>query len=325
MKYNFYTVFDKGFLAKGLTLYDSVVRHCPKPFRFWIVCMDAETYDILAGMKLPSLFLLRLSDIEDDELRSVKATRSLREYCWGLKPSIATHIFTHYPDAETLMYLDGDLYFYSSIEPVYEEFGNNSVLIIPHHLPAGKKEKEKEVGIYNAGMLMFRNDARGRACLEWWRKECNAWCYAKPEPGKLGDQKYLDYFAEKFNGVYVLKNKAVDVAPWNIKNFRGKIKKASGGIMMDGEKLICFHFSSFTLYYPPSAFLPNNPNDAYGYSLPSIEKKLIYDEYADAVYSAIRRIHSVRPGFISGTTPRPKRLAQIKEMGIFFARKAVGR
>lgn len=327
MKYNFYTLFDKGFLAKGIVLYESVARNCPGPFRFWIVCLDNESYDLLKKLDLKSVILLHLKDIEDDDLRKAKQTRSLWEYCWTVKPSIATYIFTHYPDIETLMYLDGDLYFYSSLEPIYKELGNNSVLLFPHYLPEGKKEKEEEVGKYNAGMLLFRNDKNGRECLEWWRKECNAWCYAKPEPGKLGDQKYLDFFAERFKGVCVSKHKGIDVAPWNLKNHRGIIKKTKGKVFIGNEPLVNFHFSSLSLYYPFSSYLPNGPENSYGYTRQSLEKKLIYDEYIEKIYGAMERIRILKPGFTNGMLPRPNTQKQIQEMitaiGINTTKKAL--
>lgn len=314
MKYNFYTVFDKRFLAKGLALHESLKNHGPKEFRFFMLCLDNESHKILEELALQGVIPLALEDIEDDALREAKKTRTIEEYSWTLKPSIATYILKHYPDTETLFYLDGDLYFYSSPEPLYDEFEGYSVLLFPHHLPEGKKEKEQEVGRYNAGMIMFRNDERAKKCLEWWRKECNAWCFREPAPGKLGDQKYLDYFEEQFEGVLVTKNKGADVAPWNIKNYRGKIEKIDDEVFLDGHKLINFHFSSLSLYYPPSTILPNGPANTYGYTLASLEKKLIYDEYIKAVYGAIKRIRTIRPGFTFGTLPRPAPHRQIREM-----------
>ena len=320
MKYNFYTIFDKGFLAKGLVLYDSVKKYCPGKFRYFILCLDDVTHEILEEMALPSVILLTLNDIEDADLKEAKKTRTMQEYSWTLKPSVATYIFKHYPDAETVMYLDGDLYFYSSLEPIYEEFEGHSTLLFPHRLPEGKRAKEEEVGKYNAGMIMFRNDAKAKKCLEWWRKECNAWCYREPAPGKLGDQKYLDFFEEQFAGVHALAHKGVDVAPWNMKNYQGRIEKRDDGIFLDGNRLINFHFSSLSLYHPPSSLLPSGPTNVYGYTRPSPEKKFIYDEYIGKVYEAMRRIRKISPGFTDGTLPRPALPGQIKEMAALHAR-----
>lgn len=320
MKYNFYTIFDREFLAKGLVLYDSVTKHCPKNFNFFILCLDDTVYEILKKMNLPSVILLTLNDVENTELKEVRKKRTTREYSWTLKPSVANYIFINYPDIETVMYLDSDLYFYSSLEPIYEEFKGYSVLLFPHRLPEEKKEKENVVGKYNAGMLLFRNDINGRKCLQWWLKETNAWCHEIPEPEKYGDQKYLDFFEEQFEGVHVLTHKGVDVAPWNIKNYRGIVEERNNEIFLNGHKLINFHFSSLSLYYPCSRFLPSGPTNAYGYTRPSLEKKIIYDKYIKKVYESIRYIQKINPGFINGTLPRPRLFEQIKEMLILYTR-----
>ncbi|MDB5266919.1 MAG: hypothetical protein JWN89_734 [Parcubacteria group bacterium] len=313
MTYTFYTIFDTEFLAKGLALHDSLVRHCPGGFTLWVLCLDDKCFSILKELGLANTRFLSLQDIEDADLLEAKKTRTLREYSWTMKPSVANFLFTTYPNIETLFYLDSDIYFYHSPQPIYEEFEGHSVILFPHRLQGGKQAKENDVGKYNAGMIMFRNDTNGRACLEWWRQKCNEWCYHKEEPGRLGDQKYLDYFAEQFEGILVSKNLGVDVAPWNVKNYRGTIKKQNGTIMALGTPLICFHFSLFNFYYPSRFILPNGPTTSFDYTLPAPEKTLMYDEYIHKIFKEMKRIQKIRPGFKEGSKPRPNMFKQIRQ------------
>ena len=204
MKYVFCSVFDKGFLNRGLALYHSVAKNCHEPFRHFILCLDDEAYEILQALKLPGLVAVARHEWETDELKAVRATRSFAEYCWTLSAVSTAYTLERNPDAETVAYLDADLFFYNSLAPIYDAFEGHSTLIIPHHVTNQQKERETKVGKYNVGMLIFRNDTDGRACLAWWRDHCVEWCYDKPEPTRYGDQKYLDYFEEKFKGVYVL-------------------------------------------------------------------------------------------------------------------------
>jgi len=304
--YNIYTVFDKKFLASGLALHSSLIKHCPNDFHLWILCLDEEiTYKILEKLNLENVTLVHLKDVEDTELLEAKETRTLREYSWTLKPSVANFIFNKYPNIETLMYLDSDIYFYASPESIFNEIKDYSVLLFPHRLPEGKKNKEEIVGKYNAGMIVFRNDKNGRLCLDWWRKECNAWCYHLEEPGRLGDQKYLDFFAEKFVGIKVSENLGVDVAPWNIKNYRRTVENRNGKIFVMDVPLVCFHFSLFNFYYPESTFFPNGPTTSFDYTLPSPEKKYIYDEYIKEIYTNMKKIIKIIPNFREGTLTRP--------------------
>lgn len=317
------TLFDKGYLNKGLALHLSLVKHSSGPFRHFILCLDDTTYDILSRLQLPSASLIRIDEFEDDELRAVKASRTIKEYYWSLSPSLPTYVLKKHPEIDMITYLDSDLFFFSSPEPIFQAFGDSSVLIIPHNLPPGKKQKEKDVGAFNVGLLIFRNDTDGRACLEWWRQRCNEWCYEIVEPTRFGDQKYLDYFPEKFRGVKILTHHGADLAGWNIKNFEGKIAQKGGQIMIDGDPLIFFHFSSFQIYDPPSRWLPDGPAGNYHYFQPGIKKQLIYQPYTKAIQEAVKLIRTVDPQFSHGAVPRPGLLQQIQAIPLRYAKDLI--
>lgn len=319
MRYVYCTIFDKGFLNRGLALYDSVLRYSKEPFHHFILCVDDTTYDILTRMKLKYVTPIRMEDFESSNPRILEAknNRNFLEYMWTLSSVFTDYVLNTFEDIEAVTYLDADLYFYASPEIIFDEMGDNSVLIIPHNLPPWKKEKEETVGKYNVGMVIFRNDQDGRGCLSWWKDECLNWCYEKTdEPGKFGDQKYLDSFEEKFKKVYICRHKGAGLAGWNIRNFKGKIYTQNDHVFIDGEPLIFFHFSSFKLYYPSSTFLPFGPQHNYGYTAVSPEKTHIYVEYADALYKAMAKIQAVYPGFIYGTLPRPSFLQQLVEITV---------
>ncbi len=318
MKYNYCTLFDKGFLNRFIALHDSFEKYHKDDYRHYVLCLDNETLDILTEMNLPHVIPVRRSDFESSELLEVKKTRSLREYSWTLSSVFTKYVLDHFENIEMVAYVDADLYFYDSPEIIFEDFerANASILIIPHNLPSWKKQKEEAVGKYNVAFNIFRNDENGRACLNWWAESCIKWCYEIVEPSRFADQKYLDYFKEKFNGVFVYNNKGANLAPWNIKNFVGKIKEKHDSVYVDGDKLIFFHFSSFKLFFPKSFILPSSPvmGTYADYILPSIERKLIYSPYTVALYKAMDKIRAVRPNFIFGTLPRPNFLIQIKDI-----------
>lgn len=282
-----------------------------------MLCLDDETYALLKKMNLAYVTLVTMREFEDEELLAMKKTRSMREYCWSLSSIFTHYVLTHFPDSEMVTYLDGDLFFFASPEKVFEDFesaGGKSILIIPHNLPPSQKKKEDSVGKYNVGMLIFRNDENGRACLAWWKERTMEWCYERVEPERFGDQKYLDYFEEKFKGVFVYRHKGANLAGWNIKNYKGRIEKRGGTVFVDGDPLIFFHFSQFKLYWPRSRWLPSGPTNQYGYNAPGIEKRLIYRHYTEALYGAMKQIQKVVSTFTDGMIPRPNIYAQIKEV-----------
>src|SRR6185437_5328485 len=116
-------------------------------------------------------------------------------------------------EIEILSYLDGDLYFFSDPEPIFESFKAFSSLVIAHRFHPRRKFMEV-YGLYNVGWLSFRRDPDGLACLAWWRDRCLEWCYDRLENDRFADQKYLDRFPELFRGVLVLDHPGANLAPW---------------------------------------------------------------------------------------------------------------
>lgn len=220
--YYFCTYFDKNYLDKGLALYRSLLNHC-QPFKLWILCMDDDTYRTLNGMELPHVTLIPLSDFEwqDTKLTEAKQNRSVIEYYFTCTPSLILKVIEHNKEIEVLTYLDADLYFFSSIEPLYRELKYGSVLITGHNFSHNLKHLEK-YGKYNVGILSFRNDKTGITCLRWWRDRCIEWCYDRLEDGKFADQKYLDDWTIRFPNVIVSKNYGVNLAPWNLEDYNGQ-------------------------------------------------------------------------------------------------------
>ena len=50
--------------------------------------------------------------------------------------------------------------------------------------------------------------------------DCNYWCHAYVSGNKYGDQKYLNGWIKKYNGVKVITSNGANLAPWNINKFK---------------------------------------------------------------------------------------------------------
>ena len=237
MRY-FCTYFDCNYLPRGLTLYRSLQRHCPS-FQLWVLCMDRACHDVLSRLALPGLHVISLEDYEkgDPELLRAKPTRTLIEYYFTCSPSLPLFILNHHPQVDLITYLDADLGFFADPQPLYEEIGDRSIAIIGHRLPPQELER---CGIYNVGWLSFRRDRHALACLHWWRERCLEWCYDRYEDGRFADQKYLDDWPTRFQGVAVLQHKGANLAPWNLANYA--IRMERDRVWVDEQPLIFFHF-----------------------------------------------------------------------------------
>jgi SAM-dependent methyltransferase len=244
--YEFCTLFDVNYLPRGLVLYRSLARVCPR-FRLRVFCMDQESARILRLLDLPHLVVVDLDELErhDPELLAVKTTRTQIEYCWTATPSICSYCLETESDLEGITYLDADLMFFADPAPIFDEMGDDSVLIVPHRYAPRWQAHEATSGTYNVEFMTFRRDARGLEALGWWRDRCIEWCYYRVEDGKLGDQKYLDDWPDRFDGVHVLGHVGGGLAPWNAEQYT--IARSNGTVTVDALPLLFYHYHSLKL------------------------------------------------------------------------------
>ena len=230
LMYNFCTLFDSFYLTRGLALYESLLANCPE-FHLYIYAFDDASYEILSGLDLEHASIISLVEFEDTELLEVKPTRSVGEYCWTCTPSVIKHAIENY-QLPSCTYLDADIYFFSDPAPLIDEMGDQSILITEHRYTP-EYDQTKNAGIYCVQFTTFKNDERGVNALSWWRDACIDWCFARVEDGKFGDQKYLDDWPERFQGVHVLANPGGGVAPWNVQQYDLSDK---------GVEVVFYHF-----------------------------------------------------------------------------------
>src|SRR5256885_7301970 len=133
MNNEFCTITNANYLPRALVLYRSLVEACPE-FCLRILCMDERTKRVIDAMSLPNAIPIALSELEqyDSEYRAVKDQRSEVEYSWTAIPTVCRFVFEREPDLRMLTRLDCDLMFFRDPAPLFEELGDDSVLIIPH-------------------------------------------------------------------------------------------------------------------------------------------------------------------------------------------------
>jgi hypothetical protein len=237
------THFDQNYLARGLVLYRSLKTHS-QPFALWVLCLDDETYSALSILHEPMIRPIRLQDFEagDAALAAAKGNRSRIEYYFTCTPSLPLFVFALDPTIDRVTYLDADLRFFGNPDILLNEVGPNSIAIVPHLFPPAVRHNER-FGRFNVGLVVFRNDATGRACLTRWREQCLEWCYDRVEGDRYADQKYLDKWPDTYAGVHIFEDPGVVMGPWNFVRF--DVTLAGGQVSIDGRPLIVYHFAGF--------------------------------------------------------------------------------
>ncbi len=291
MKQTLCTLFDKNFLLKGLALIFSLKKFM-KDFEIYVLTLDDEATDILNKLKIEEIKMISLNEIEewDRRLIDVKKNRKFQEYCWTLTSNLCRFVLET-KKSEMVTYLDADIYFFNSPEIIFKEIGENSITIVEHRFSKNRKFFEKKAGRFNVSWVSFKNDKNGLEAVNWWSERVIEWCYDRYEDGKFGDQRYLDDWRERFNGVYIIQNIGANVAPWNIKDYF--LEKQGEMLLVNKSPLIFYHFHRFHLIKTDGniSFTVGN------YYINNKVKELIYKPYFESNIENLELVKKIRPDF----------------------------
>lgn len=256
----FCTLFDSNYLDKGLALYYSMIEHIHQ-FRLYIFAFDSCCYKVLKDMHLKNVRVIYLDEIMTKELQDIREERTKAEFCWTCTPIIIEYVLLKYNES-ICTYLDADLYFFSSPENAIQEIVKTgcSVGIVEHGF---ERNYEYGLNIFNYGKYcvqfntFVKNDA-GLQILKEWKNDCLKWCFNRVEDGKLGDQRYLDIWEQKYSNVYVSKKRGLGLAPWNLHTY-SEIRERDGKIiakyMNEFFPVVFFHFQGMKYLSEKKVFL----------------------------------------------------------------------
>lgn len=291
----FCTLFDSGYLLKGLAMIRSLARYCPD-MTIYVLCMDDQTKDILEQQDMAFVKCIELAEVETDELLKAKSDRGVAEYCWTLSSNFTLYVMQSYPEIEFLTYLDADLLFYSELQPLFDEIGESSIAIIEHRFTPRLQNREVN-GRFCVEWVSFRRDEQGLECLSRWSDQCIEWCYYRLEDGKMGDQKYLDEWPERYSACHILLHPGAGIAPWNYAQYEFE-EDNQGRITVDGTPLIFYHFHQFQI-------LTHGNFDRLSsfYTSERREPASVYEVYEDELTNCLEDVRRIDPKFTRGVKP----------------------
>lgn len=268
---HYVTLFDSQFLPQGLALHASLARHAGD-FRLWVLCLDEETRGVLESLALPTVRAISLAEVETEALLAVKGGRTRAEYCWTLTPFTPTIVFSRASDAKRVTYVDSDVYILKSPRAIFEEFerSGKAVLITDHSYDAEFDQTEVS-GQFCVQFMTFVRD-RSETVRKWWQDRCLEWCFAEPEEGKLGDQKYLDDWPIRFErDVHVLQQIDLLLAPWNARRF-------------PYSRAVAWHFQGLRLLNGGRVLYHGR------YPVPDVVHRMVYEPYLLELRASLRLI-----------------------------------
>lgn len=236
----FCTYFDSAYLPRAKVCLKTLFQH-GRSIRVYALALDQAALDAAAG--LPGVVPVSLAEIEAyrPSLLGVKAKRQKKEYYATITPVLPQLVFD-VEDPNEVYYTDADMAFWGPVEEIAEEMGRASLLVTPHENPAAHV-----AGIFNVGILGYRNDAHGEQFLKWWEERCLEWCeWRATRDGKCADQGHLSILQgqpEKFKNVRICQHPGINMGPWNLAMHAFEMR--GGRPLVDGRSLVSYHFHGF--------------------------------------------------------------------------------
>lgn len=279
------TILSKYRVYQGIVLYRSLLFNT-KRFKLYILCVDGESFDICTKMNLTNAIIIRIIDLQNEQLISIKNQRELNEYCWTLKPYLIEYVLNHPESGICVTYVDADMCFFNDPSAIYKRNKEFDVMLSEHDYSNEYKGVEAYCGRYNSGFIVFRNVKNALKVLKWWQERCMEWCHDTLAEGKFGDQKYLDLIPVMFKNICSIKTPGVNIAPWNESKYT--FTAINQKVNVDGDLLICYHFSGFRVVDINRGALISGSKKLY---------KLLHFPYINVLKGVIKDIEKIAPEF----------------------------
>lgn len=274
---NICTVSDNNYLLKGLTLFESLLSK-ETDFILHYLCIDDTSFELLSKVNSVNLECYHVNDLcNKDEFLKKLREQEYKYFCWSLASYFQNELMSNLD--KPILYIDSDIFLYESVSSLVEQFRNKDVAIFRHRqFPL---ESNRPEGLYNVGVVYFKNTKIGKKVLDWWKDGVLFKKY--PHLSTCGDQKYLDEFPKLCNDDEIFIDGDVGHgAPWLWQLYDLSSVNEDGNIIWNGKKQKFFfsHFSQFEFH--PSGYIPSQMHHNYtplGEYRKNLHLKSIYDNY----------------------------------------------
>lgn len=240
MKTALCTISTQSHLFKSFALLDAVAQYSTTD----LCCLvtDANHHQLKGGVVFH-----HLNDLTYNVAQTIQQKYTNDKLRWSLKP-----VYVHFlleQGYDRVIYVDNDIFFYSSPDFLFEKLKTADFLLTPHFYKANPKNDQNwleanfRVGLYNAGF--FGANKNAIPILEWWANCC---LYAMSKSywrGLYDDQKYLDLIPIQFDNVEIVKHRGCNFAGWNCDD--GAMEMKDNYLHINGDSLVFIHFAALSM------------------------------------------------------------------------------
>jgi hypothetical protein len=205
------------------------------------------------------------------------------ELCCALRGFLHEYMFEQ-TDAQKWLFLDSDIMVYNSLNIIFEQLENSSILLTPHRTnPLPSKYISYEIsylktGLYNAGFLGLRKTDTSRMFISWFKDMLRRFAfndYSSQENylrGLFVDQMWLNLVPLYFSEVGLCLEEGANLGHWNLLG-KTLTQDNLGNISINGKPILFIHFSGWDI---------NNINKVSNYAP-------MYDDETPSLWSEISK------------------------------------
>jgi len=244
------TVVTSDYLHFASALVESI-RQYDKSISIFVCVVDLENGELPKDEH--SISYITGSDLKVPKWKRMAFQYSGKELSAALKSFAVDYLFSH--GFSKVVLLDSDIHVYDSLEQIFEELEQTSLLLTPHWLEPGPEDgifpsacDIRLYGVYNTGFMGFRLTNETLAFVDWWKDRCYSNCIIDIPAGRFVDQSWVDLAPCFVADCHIARHPGWNVAYWNLPGRR--LATSKDGIEVNGKPLVFFHFSGF------------DPNDA---------------------------------------------------------------
>lgn len=243
MKTAICTISTKSHLFKSYTLLESVKKYSNAD----LFCLTTDTDDDLKPEFINHSVMKSLHSPQAEKIKH-RYRNNPNKLRWALKPVYLKYLIENGYDQ--VIYVDNDVFFYSSPDFLFEKLKTTAFLLTPHFYKAHPHKEQNwleanfRVGLYNAGFIGAGKESLD--ILNWWIECCTYNIKKAYWRGLFDDQKYLDLIPVLFDHVEIIKHRGCNFAGWNDED--ATVQKTNlNGLLVNNEPLIFIHFAQLSI------------------------------------------------------------------------------
>lgn len=223
MRQAVFTIIAKNYIGLAQVLEKSVKENTDADFYIFVADEFTGAAERLEELPANIWIARERLDIPAGQWDEMAFKYNLIEFCTAIKPFCFASLFAA-GSYEKIIYLDPDIYVFSSLEKIFQQLGDHSIIITPHILDMQVTHQGDHPdylflvnGTFNLGFIALRNTGNAQLLLRWWQQRMINQCFFDNDRGMATDQKWMNLLPALFDAdtLYINKDRGLNVAPWN--------------------------------------------------------------------------------------------------------------